>query len=155
MKQLLCGPHKHGKVIGSHPVGYTNNNQSSCPCVLYNLIVQHILFRILCFIRNIKYTEYRFIITGFTRSALYAWEGDCLLSTTIIASHKRSTILSLLKSPHYYGWKVRPHAITSMIGSEKRRTSLWNWIQSNPASSVHKNQQYLLETILKEAYPKI
>ena len=45
---------------------WENENQSSRLCLLYDRTVRRIPFRILCFIRNLRYTESRFILTGFT-----------------------------------------------------------------------------------------
>ena len=82
----MCGPHKHVTVINSHCVGYMSVDLSwkfillaTQPWIghrihvyymikLFNnlFILNCIKFCIFCFIWNLRYTEYQFILMGFT-----------------------------------------------------------------------------------------
>ena len=85
MEHLLCRPHERGTVTDSHHVGYTSvdlwwtvivlatqTRIGNCLNVYYmiklfkDLFILHCIpFRILCFIRNLRYMESKFIFTVF------------------------------------------------------------------------------------------
>ena len=95
-RQSSCWIQKCGSVMNSHRVGYTNINQSSLACVLYDWTFQRILFRILCFILNLRYTEYWYILMGFT--CLILWK-NCVDYLDYPMTNKSINVLLKLVFP--------------------------------------------------------
>ena len=86
--------HECGSVMNSHSFRYKNTNKSLRTCVLYDWTGQRVPFLILCFIRNLRYTESRFIPTFrfIIKSSLLKW----LCTSRVYAREPPSTTLDLI-----------------------------------------------------------